>query len=81
MLLVGLLHQPVVNCVERQFEPVCDGEPLKDSIHVIPYGHLADAKSFGDLAVATALHYQLHNLFFADARWWFFSLRPPPWKS
>ena len=76
-LWAGLVHQPVVNGIERQVEPVRDGELIENAIQVINYGWLVNEKSFGDVVVAIALHHQVHNCFLARAYEPRVSAQPP----
>src|SRR5580700_8754597 len=55
VLWAGLAPQPVLNGVERQFEPVRDRELIENAVQIILNGEVVDEKHFGDVVVAIAL--------------------------
>ena len=70
-----LINQPMMNCVQRQFEAVGDAELVEDVVQVVLDGLLGDEKFFADFLVAEALGDELDDFFFAVAEQRLFAAR------
>ncbi len=74
--LLRLLDQPVMNRVQRQFQPVRNAKLVENIVQVVLHRLLADKKLLADFLVAKPLRHQLHDFFFAVAQQRLLAPRP-----